>query len=59
MSDYKLYLNKEEVIEEIKAESLYSELQKQFGGCGKNNNKFTLDQLKRIKEIVDENDGLD
>lgn len=53
--DYKLYLSKEEIINEIKAEEIYRELNNYFGSYGNSKGKFTLDQLERIINIVNEN----
>jgi|GEM_PF-1900750 len=52
-ADYKLYLSKEEAIEEIEAEIFYRQVKYEFDSY-KNNSKFTLDQLKRIKNIIKE-----
>ena len=52
--DYRLYLSKEEIINEIKAEELYKKLHNHFGGYGNNSGEFSLSQLERILEIVNE-----
>jgi len=52
--DYKLYLNKEEIIKERKADELYNEIKTHFSGWGGNEN-FSLDQLERIINIINEN----
>jgi hypothetical protein len=52
--NYKLYLSKEEILDEIKAEELYSKVRDSFDSYGGNNGKFTLNQLERIKNIIDE-----
>lgn len=52
---YKLYLSKEEITNEIKAEEMYRKLNSHFVECINNNGKFTLDQLERILSIVNEN----
>lgn len=55
--DYKLYLSKEEIIEEHEADKLYKNIRdKYFDRYGGNNGKFTLDQLKRFMEIIKENE---
>jgi len=54
-ADYQLYLSKDEVVKEMEAEELFSELRNHFGGWGKNANKFSLNQLQRIISIVNEN----
>jgi hypothetical protein len=51
--DYKIYLSKEEIIDEIKADEIYKSIRNEFDGW-KNVNKFTLNQLQRIKNIIDE-----
>jgi hypothetical protein len=53
-SDYKLYLNRDEIMEEKEAENLYSNIKNNFNSW-KNNNNYSLEQLKRIKAIIDEN----
>lgn len=54
-ADYKLYLTKQDVIEEYKSEELYRDIKdKHFGGYGGNRGKFTLDQLERIISIINE-----
>lgn len=52
-ANYKLYLNKEEIINDFKANKIYVSIQYYFSSY--KNSRFTLDQLKRIKEIIDEN----
>ena len=52
--DYKIYLSKEEIVEEIKCEELYDQIQNTFGRYGRNNNKFNLNQLQRIVDIIKE-----
>lgn len=51
-ADYKLYLSREEVIEEKEANEIYRQIKHEFDGY--KNDKYTLDQLKRIKSIVEE-----
>jgi hypothetical protein len=51
--DYKIYLSKQEIIDEIKAEEIYDTIRHDFDSW-KNANKFTLDQLERIKSIINE-----
>jgi hypothetical protein len=53
-ADYKLYLTKQDVIDEKEANNLYSDIRTKFGGF-RNNNQFTLDQLQRITNIINEN----
>jgi hypothetical protein len=55
--NYKIYLSKEEIIDEIKADKIYQYIRdKYFNGYGRNANKFTLNQLERIINIVNEGD---
>lgn len=51
--DYELFLSKEDIIRYIESEELYSKLQSLFSGW-KNNGKYTLEQLQKIDEIVNE-----
>lgn len=51
--DYKLYTSKEEILAEIKTEDLYTDIKRYFSSWS-NSNKFTLNQLERIKDIVKE-----
>jgi hypothetical protein len=51
---FKLYLNRDEIMEEKEAENLYSNIKNNFNSW-KNNNNYSLEQLKRIKAIIDEN----
>jgi len=53
--DYKLYTSKEEILAEIKAEELYTDVKRYFSSWS-NDNKFTLDQLERVKDIVKESE---
>lgn len=52
-ADYKLYLTKQDILDEIESDKLYSQIKSEFSGF-KNNNKFTLDQLRKIKAIIEE-----
>ena len=52
-ADYKLYLFKEEVIEEREADAIYYQIKREFDYY-RNNSKFTLNQLIRIKSIIEE-----
>ena len=53
-ADYKLYLNRQEVIDEKEANDIYYFIRYKFDGYGCNNNKFTLNQLRRIRDIIKE-----
>ena len=51
--DYKLYATEQSVLDNIEAESLYKDIHEKFEDyC--NNNRYTLEQLKAISEILDE-----
>lgn len=52
--DYKLYLSKEEIINEIGTEELYREVKNHFGDWH-NRNKFTSRQLNQILDIISVN----
>lgn len=52
-ADYKLYLNKQEVIDEYESNWLYSKIQDNLSGYIKPN--LSLNQLKRIWDIIQEN----
>ena len=51
-ADYKLYLSKDEVVEEKEAEEIYSQIRHKFSAY--KNSEYTLEQLKRIKSIIGE-----
>jgi len=51
-ADYKLFLSKDNVLEKLESDSLYSYIKEMFNGFY--NSGFTLDQLKRIESIVNE-----
>jgi hypothetical protein len=51
-ADYKLYYSLEELSEKIEKRKLDSEVRQQFQYWGES--AFTLDQLKRIKSIIEE-----
>ena len=52
--NYKLYLSKEEIINEGKADKLYDKIKSCFNNYS-NNNEFTLDELNKILDIINEN----
>jgi hypothetical protein len=51
--DYYLYLDKQQIFDEEESESLIRDIKLKFSGWG--NVSLTLDQLRRIKVIIDEN----
>jgi hypothetical protein len=55
---YQLYLSKEQIIEEEKAQNLYNTIKDYFDGY-RNSNYFSLEQLTKIVEIIKENKGED
>lgn len=54
-ADYQLYLSKQEVVNEKESNNLYKYIQTEFNGYSGNKGKFTLDQLRRIMDIINEN----
>lgn len=52
-ANYKLYLSKEDVIEEFKANELYNSIRNDFENF--ENENLSLEQLQRIKSIINEN----
>jgi CRISPR/Cas system Type II protein with McrA/HNH and RuvC-like nuclease domain len=52
IADWKLYFSRQEILDEGECEQLFWDIKSEFGGYGKP--KFTLDQLRRIKEIISE-----
>lgn len=57
-ADYKLYLSKQSIFDEVESETIYTQITSVFNGW-KNNNKFSLDQLRKIKDIVEDNKEID
>jgi hypothetical protein len=53
-SNYRLYSSKEEVIREYKSEKLYTSIRNNFNDFD-NNNKFSLEQLEKIMDIINKN----
>lgn len=51
-ADYKLYTSKQEILDEREATMIYRRLRNEFTSI--NNKTFTLDQLRRIRDIVSE-----
>ena len=49
--DWKVYLSKQDIIDERESEELTASIRKQFDHYGKS--KLTLDQLRHIKRIID------
>jgi hypothetical protein len=48
-ADYKLYLTKEDAIEEVERDILYSNISREFSGY---ENKFSVGQLRKINDII-------
>lgn len=53
IADWDLYFSRQEILDEEEIEKLHWDIKTAFNGYGKS--KFTLDQLRRINAIVDEN----
>jgi hypothetical protein len=53
-SDYRLYESKEELINEVKSEDIYSGIRNYFYNKYNNDRDLTLDQLQRINAIIEE-----
>jgi hypothetical protein len=49
--DYELYLSREDILNDIQSEKLYSEIQSKFSGW-KNKRKYSLEQLQSIAQII-------
>jgi hypothetical protein len=52
-ADYQLYLTKQDILDEVEVETIHSEIRSAFGDY-RNNGKFTLEQLRRIRDIINE-----
>lgn len=52
MAEYKLFLSKEDIIDDYLAGSLYIEIKRSFSSYS--NSSFKLSQLERILEIINE-----
>lgn len=52
-ADYELYISKEEIVEKRELEDTYHWIKMKFDSY-KNNGKYSLNQLKRIKSILEE-----
>lgn len=50
--DYRLYVSKQDIIDEIELDKLSSKIRRKFEGYGRCD--FTLDQLRRIDAIINE-----
>ena len=55
LPNWKLYINKEDILDEIESENLITEIG--YALEYSNRKKMTLDQLKRIKKIIEENNN--
>lgn len=49
--DYELFISKKQILEHMESEELYDKIKSKFSNW-KNNGKFTLQQLKKISEII-------
>lgn len=52
--DYRIYESREELINEVKSEEIFSGLRSYFYEKYHNDRDLTLDQLQRIKTIIEE-----
>lgn len=55
-ADYKLYLSKQDVLNDIESENIYQEIKNDFM-ASRNHKKLSLEQLRKIKEILDDTKG--
>ncbi|CCL32266.1 TPA: hypothetical protein KOR49_002229 [Clostridioides difficile] len=53
--DYYLYLSEKELLDELETNFILSELRSQIGIYSYSNCKLNINQLRRIKKIMDEN----
>lgn len=53
-SDWKFYFSKEEVLEEMEIDKLESDIRSKFSRYGFNCSKLSLEQLRRIMDIINE-----
>lgn len=51
-ADYKLYLSKDEILEDMECEKLYNDIKNLFSSYD-NNRKYTLKQLQKVKELLE------
>lgn len=51
-AEYVLYLSKDDILKDIECEKLYSEIKNLFSSW-ENERKYTLDQLQKVKEILE------
>jgi hypothetical protein len=56
IADWTLYLSKQDILDEDESNDLHSDIRTAFSGYGKS--KYTLEQLRKIKAIVDENKAM-
>lgn len=50
-ADYVLYLSKDDILQDMECEKIYSEIKNLFS-LGENERRYTLDQLQKVKEIL-------
>ena len=53
-SDWAFYFSKQDILDEMEIEKLEFFIKNRFSGYGKNPSKLTLEQLKRIYNIINE-----
>lgn len=54
-SDWAFYFSKQDIIDEMEIGRLESIIRDRFSRYGKNSSKLTLEQLRRINDIISEN----
>ena len=53
-SDWAFYFSKQDILDEMEVEKLEFSIKNRFSGFGKNPSKLTLEQLRRINDIIKE-----
>ncbi|HBG8470871.1 TPA: hypothetical protein KRH38_003211 [Clostridioides difficile] len=57
--DYFLYLSEKDLLDEIEIDSILTDLRNKIGVYNYSKCKLNIDQLRRIKKIMDENKDID
>ena len=53
-SDWKFYFSKQDILDEMEIDNLERDIRNRFSGYGKNSSKLSLNQLRRITDIINE-----
>lgn len=53
-SDWNFYFNKQDILDEMEVDNLERDIRNRFSGYGKNSSKLSLNQLRRITDIINE-----